>query len=269
MSEGERVDPVIITGVPRSGVRLMAAILDAHPRLASGPDLPFLITMALQWREIATTLGANHAKFHNLPPESVREAFRSAMLALFEPRLRREGKGRFVMQSFAAMLSLDVLAALFPAAHFVFMVRDPRAVAMSLQKCDWRNPANGARLPYTVNPTAGARLWTELMQAGLRSVPALERVGRLHIVRYEDLCTNPGATLKRLGDYLGEAAPAAGVTHASAACVVASADNQHPPLRTGVIDVDAVDGWRGTMRGDTLREVTACTFPLASRFGYG
>jgi hypothetical protein len=104
-----------------------------------------------------------------------RSAFRAAICSLLAPRLAAVGKPRFVIQSFAAALSLDALAALFPNARFLLMVRDPRAVAGSLLRCDWRNPRDGQRLPYTRDPVAGTRLWMDFMNAALPGALALQQ----------------------------------------------------------------------------------------------
>src|SRR5262245_16832029 len=250
-------DPIVLTGPPRSGVRLLAAILDSHPRIASGPDLPFVVTMALQWREIAANLGANHAKYHGLPPARVREAFARAIRDLFTPRVQAAGKGRFLLQSFAASVSLDVFAALFPASQFIFIVRDPRDAALSLQRCNWVSPRDGTPLPYTRDVALAARTWSDFVQVALRSMPALDTAGRLLVVRYEDLCANPSAALQRVGAFLRDQQPAAQVMPASAALVSESLENPHPPLRLGPVTANSVGRWRMELRGAALAAAKA------------
>lgn len=261
-------DVTILAGAPRSGVRLLAAILDNHPRMSSGPDLPFVVTMAQQWHEIRQTLGANHAQFHALPPQQVRQAFQDAITRLFTPRLNQTGKPRFVLQSFAASVTLDVFAELFPASKFVFVVRDPRDIVLSLQRCEWRNPRDGTPLPYTRDPIAGARMWSEFMQIAMRTIPRLQASGRLALLRYEDLCVKPDVTLSRLAAFLNETQPAAQVTPASATLVTAASDNPHPPLRVGPINANSVGLWRLKLNGPALSAVRAIVFPLAGQFGY-
>ena len=142
-------DPVIVTGAPRTGVRLLAAILDGHPRIASGPDLTLVAALAGQWRRIDSELAHNHAEHHAIPPEASRAAFRAAAMELLTPRLRQSGKERFALQTFTAAVIPEVLASMFPEARFVLMVRNPRDVALSLLQCDWRDVHSGRPLPYT------------------------------------------------------------------------------------------------------------------------
>lgn len=268
MADTDERDPLIVTGVPRSGVRLMGALLDAHPELASGPELPFLVTTAMQWKESATTLGENHAKYHALSPEQVRDAFRFTARKFFEPRLQREGKRRFVIQSFAAMLCLEAMTGLFPTARIVLMMRDPRAVALSLLRCDWRNPQDGRPLPYTRDPALGGRLWAEFVRTSLPSITRLEREGRLKIVRYEDLCTEPSETLAAVGAFIGTTAPPGEVRQASAQFVTAVPDNPHPALRIGKLDTASTGAWRSRMPSETAGAIQAGATPLAEKFGY-
>ncbi|HEY5806573.1 MAG TPA: sulfotransferase [Povalibacter sp.] len=260
-------EPIFLCGAPRSGVRLLAAILNEHPQLASGPELPFLITMARQWSDIEHTLGENHQRHYGLEPAMTRSAFRAAICSLLAPRLAAVGKPRFVIQSFAAALSLEALAALFPNARFLLMVRDPRAVAGSLLRCDWRNPRDGQRLPYTRDPVAGTRLWMDFMNAALPGALALQQAGRLAVVRYEDLCARPAAVLHGVTQFLGEpVAPEPRVVAASASLITLSEESPHPPLREGLLDTASIRP--RTLDPRLLAAVEQMTGPLRSRFGY-
>jgi Sulfotransferase family len=229
-------DPVIVAGVPRTGVRLLAAILDAHPALASGPDLPVIATMVQQWHEIHTHLAEHHEKNHRVAPGQSRAAFREATLKLFVPRLESTGKQRFVLQSFAAVALLDRFASLFPEARFLFTVRDPRAVVQSLLQCNWRDVKTGEALPYTRDPVAAARFTAHHLASGLPRARALRSEGRLMMVHYERVCTDPAAAMVQVGAFLHEPGPNPFVAPESAALVTLSPDNPHPPLRCGAVD---------------------------------
>ncbi|HEX2140408.1 MAG TPA: sulfotransferase [Woeseiaceae bacterium] len=229
-------DPVIVTGPPRTGVRLLAAILDGHPALASGPDLPVVATLVQQWRQIDAELGINHDRHHGIPPEASREAFRAAAMKLFATRLQLAGKKQFVLQSFAAALLLEPFAALFPKARFIFMTREPAGTARSLLRCDWRDARSGEPLPYTRDPAAAARFSSDFLSLALRSTPALQAAGRLITLSYEELCSEPRASMERVGAFLRSSAPEPRVLPASAMLVTKSSDNPHPPLRAGAVD---------------------------------
>lgn len=239
VAAGDLPDPIVVTGAPRTGVRLVAAVLDGHPALASGPDLPIVATLVRQWREIENELGANHHRHHGVSPEANRAAFRAAALRFFAPRLQLAGKRRFVFQSFAGAVLLEPFAALFPAARFVFTTRRPEDVVRSLLRCDWRD-AHGELLPCTRNPAAAARFCSDIEALAAQARRALETAGRLMCLSYEDLCSDPRAAMARLGVFLGESPPEPRLLRRSARVVTRSAENPHPPLRLGPIDTRSI-----------------------------
>jgi hypothetical protein len=261
-------DPVLIAGVLRSGVRLLASILDGHPLLGSGPELPFMVTMARQWQELRATLGENHARHYQLSPEDVRARFRASALEIVMPRARHARKARFVLHSFAASVSLEALAELFPQAKIILTLRDPRDVVRSLLGCDWRNPRDGQPLPYVQDAAAAAKLWSDFTEIAMRSVPALEARRRLIRLRYEDLCLRPQDTMDRLGAFLEIEPPRAIVEAASAAAVTASLGNPHPALRVGAIDDRSVGPGRTALNQRDLAAVESATLALRQRLGY-
>lgn len=261
-------DPVIIAGMPRSGVHLLASILDGHAALASGPELPVILTIAHQWRDIAATLGANHERHHLLPQEATRDNFRTTILRLVMPRVGRAGKHRFVYHSYGAAVSLDVLAALFPASPIVVLLRDPRDVALSLLRCNWVSPRDGRPLPYTRDPLAGARMWLEFMGHTARCLPALQAAGRVLLLRYEDLCARPDETMQRLGAHLGEPPARPRVSDRAARHVVATTDQASPPLRVGAVDTRSVGRWRTGLNASDAIRVTQMTESYRRRIGY-
>jgi hypothetical protein len=80
---------------------------------------------------------------------------------------------------------------LFPEARFIHLVRDGRAVAASLLPLDW-GPNNVMH---------AAEFWMARCAAGLSA--ELELAGRVLRVRYEDLVTEPEATLRRIAAFAG------------------------------------------------------------------
>jgi hypothetical protein len=230
------LDPVIVTGVPRTGVRLLAAILDGQPTLASGPDLPVIATLVQQWHEIHSNLAEHHERNHRVPPDRSRAAFREAVLKLFAARLESTRKQRFVLQSFTAVALLEQFASLFRDARFILTVRDPQAIARSLLKCDWRDVRTGEALAYTRDPVAAAHFTAHHLASALQNARELQSDGRLMVLPYEGLCADPAGAMAQVGSFLDEAVPHPFVLHSSAELVTRSMDNPHPPLRFGAVD---------------------------------
>jgi hypothetical protein len=265
-SSSRLADPIIITGPPRAGVQLLAALLDGHRSFASGPELPVIITMARQWQEISETLGANHAQHYALKPDDVRQAFRTALLRLWSPRLNATGKRRFVMPSFAAVAFLKLLAALLPNARLVLVTRDPRDVVASLFRCDWRSANEGKRLPVTVDVRSATQLWVDSMQIALAGAQELAPSGRVTLIRYEDLCADPLASMRGLASFVGEESLPVAFSPESAALVNVAAGNPLPPLQPGAIRGASVGRWRTVLTASDQRLVESVAGPLFAKF---
>lgn len=268
MSDSAPADPVIVIGAPRSGVGLLAALLDAHPRLASGPDLPCLITILRQWRDLERTLGASHSRHFSLQPSRRRSAFRAAIESLLRPRLQLTGKRRFVIQSFAGVVCPELFRELFPQARFVLVLRDPRDVTASLLRCDWRVSGQSARLPCTTSAQMAAAQWLESIRIAWRHSRSLLAAGRMFVLRYEDLCRTPATALGQLGRFLGESAPSPRVTAESAALVSASLHNPNPPLRIGRITSESVGRGARELGESDLATIEKVSGNVMAELGY-
>jgi hypothetical protein len=91
---------------------------------------------------------------------------------------------------------------LFPAARCIFVLRDPRAVIASMLEVGTRAAAKGY-------PT---QLWTRSLPAAIAyvqryfraaRVAEAEASGRMLVLRYEDLVTEPEAETRAICDFLG------------------------------------------------------------------
>lgn len=134
------------------------------------------------------------------------------MLRRAVERVRASSGGSvFVNKRIANIYRVTPLRRAFPEARFVVLVRDGRAVSLSLSKVDWWP---GSTVPwYGGTPTEWtaqggdpwelcARNWVEelrVMEEGLRGVPA-PQILRL---RYEDLVSDPIATLTDMAAFAG------------------------------------------------------------------
>ncbi len=123
---------------------------------------------------------------------------------------RFAGGSVFVNKRVANNRRIPFLAAAFPEARFLWIVRDGRAVAYSLSRVDWwegsvvwwygGTPAQWVaegRDPWELC----ARNWVAELQAveeGIQAVPA-DRVLRLS---YESLVADPPGTLRRVAEFL-------------------------------------------------------------------
>lgn len=104
----------------------------------------------------------------------------------------RQGKPRWGDKRPSYAQNLDAIFAMFPDAQFVNVVRDPRAVALSVRNVGW----------YDGDVVGGADLW-------LRSLQAVDRWRRrlgadqLFEIQYEELVHDPRYSLERIAAFLG------------------------------------------------------------------
>ncbi|WP_433515533.1 sulfotransferase [Nonomuraea sp. CA-143628] len=157
------------------------------------------------------------------------------------------------------------LAAAGVDVHVVHVVRDPRAVAHSWRKTVER-PEDGRPMTRW-GPARTAAHWTaqnlalDLLAA--RGVP----VTRL---RYEDLLADPAAALATLADTLGLGTALPFLTGTTAQLTTAHTASGNPMRFTvGPIELRRDDAWHSGLPRHHRHLVTALTWPLRSRYGYG
>jgi hypothetical protein len=173
---------------------------------------------------------------------------------------RASGAPVFVNKRIANNRRIPLLRQAFPDARFVSLVRDGRAVAMSLSKVDWwadslvwwygdtpnRWAAEG-RDPWAVC----ARNWVEELRAvedGLEGVPA----GQVLALSYESFLDAPVDTLQRLADFAGLA--------------------PSRPWERSVRSLgfpDRNEAWRTRLDDDAVRTITDIQADELRRHGYG
>lgn len=202
--------PIFLVGCPRSGTTLLQSMLDHHPRVAVAPET-FYVRRFWQRRKFFGDL-RDDARLEHLAreiaglPEFAEmeldgERFLAAAInaprdhgALFEILLRQfaelRGKPLVAEKTPNHLLYMKTLARFFPAARFVHIVRDPRAVVSSWQSVPWS----------TGSIRGDAEVWRKYQRAARAQEPAL--AGRVHRLKYEDLLAAPERELANLCSFL-------------------------------------------------------------------
>ena len=159
---------------------------------------------------------------------------------------------------------------LYPRAHIVHLVRDPRAV-MASQKNRWRRrklAADGMAVPryesvrvwVNYHPYTVGRLWVQATRAALE----LAEHPRVTLVRYEDLVQNPEPTVRTLCGLLG-------LSYDPAMLDVAQVNSSHQSSAGGArkgMHTDSIDRWRLALTGAETAVTEQICGPLMRRFGY-
>lgn len=199
LEDGNRL--LFVGGPARSGTTLVQNTLDSHPEILGTPELLHLPTL-LQLR----------SSFRRSVDEGMLDYFCNASdvdQAVYEFADRLLGPvvaatdARYVSEkSPSNVLVFEGLHALLPAARFVFVVRDPRAIVSSLLKVGERARVKGEGVPeYTQDVRKAIRSVRDHLKAGFdfaRRCP-----DRCCVLRYEHLTACPEEVTRELCDFLG------------------------------------------------------------------
>jgi len=126
--------------------------------------------------------------------ETVKERTLGELLStVYRAETKAQGKRYVFIKENHVYRFHSFIAANFDNPKFVYLVRDPRDMALS-----WKKAAN---LRGCV--VRAAETWKNDQNHGLMLAHTLLPFDRTHIIRYEDLVRDTDSVLKRLCDYLG------------------------------------------------------------------
>ena len=199
-AQTDRPPAPFIVGVPRSGTTLLRLMLDAHSELAIPPETHFLpkLFKACEGEGDARARVLELLSTHRRWPDfelSVDEVAEhlggdgpldagDAARAFYEAYAAKQGKPRWGEKTPQYVKVMGRIAAALPEARFIHLIRDGRAVALSLMEVSWG--------PSTV--AEAAELWVELIGSARRKAARLPYYVEL---RYEDLIADPELVVRR------------------------------------------------------------------------
>jgi hypothetical protein len=200
-SGGPHAEAIFLIGCQRSGTSLLRRIVDTHPRIACPPETAFIEPILRGVREDRARKGFEGMGYGE---DAVTAALARFVASFFEGYAASQGKPRWADKTPHHVDILEDLWRLFgPGARFVLIVRDGRDVAFSLSERFYPAIQPAVREAGGDVPLGAARFWvaqTEKILAFEASHPSA--CTRL---RYEDLTTDPEATLRPVFAFLGEA----------------------------------------------------------------
>src|SRR6266702_1263122 len=182
------VAPVFILSAARSGSTLLRAILGSHSQLYAPPELPLKhlgVRADTKWIE-ASLDGLE------LTIEDLEHMLWDRVLA---DALQRSGKPRIVVKTPSNVLVWERIAACWPDAKHVFLLRHPAAAVASLHSSfdpAWRPEEAGSM--------------EESVARGLRYMNVVEEARSALggcTVRYEELTASPERVVRELCEFLG------------------------------------------------------------------
>lgn len=278
MSAVDVARPVLICGVGRSGTSLLHSMLNAHPALAFPPETHFFRRYVAPRRararfergrvqDFAARLAQDEdftrvdlAAHELLAPE------RDGALDLarvFERLLARvaarEGKLRVGDKDPRNIDHLDALAAAFPGAFVLHVIRDPREVLLSRTRAAWSRGR-----PWWQH----ALLAEDQLRRGRAS--GAQRFGARYLeVRYEDLVSAPEATLRRVAAHIDvDYAESMLDFGASAASLIDGRERAWKKETLGPLLGDNIEKWRTNLSATQIRFVERVSVEAFERLNY-
>ena len=190
-----------IVGCARSGTTLLRVMLNRHSRIAIPTESLFIADYLRCRRQLGPEsmrrllvreYEVGEWGLRPTPAElGVWDSVPGLLGGLHELYAQRAGKSIWGQKTPRLVRHLASLAEAFPAARFVHIVRDPRAVVWSLM----RSPVHRGNALY------GSRRWSLDVGAARRFAAA--SAGRMLEIGYERLLAEPEATLRQVCRHLG------------------------------------------------------------------
>ena len=207
--------PLFIVGLPRSGTKLLRALLTNHPRIFAPPaETDFLPYWNRHWQRFGRLsdrrcFRAFYASAVRAPYfVYMREAGRlidcekwfdlcadHSAASVFEALVRHDSgcganpRAIWSDKSPSYLLQVRLLTSLFPAARFIHIVRDVRDYCVSINRA------------WGKNMLRAAQRWSDSLRTFQDDVS--QTGATCHTLRYEDLLENPQRELVRACAFIG------------------------------------------------------------------
>ena len=211
---GQPDRPVIIGACPRSGTTLLRTMLHCHPELAIPRETRFVLEAWKRRKEFGDLReAANRRRLARWifkreksqgrrlgldPSEAIQRVaaapptLGSLLATCFLLYAEKHGKPRWGDKRPKYAARMTAVWDLFPNAHFINVVRDPRACVASMRRLGW----------YDGRIAPAVELWERSIATVGSWRPKLAS-DQLLDVRFEDLVAGPVPTLTRVAEFVG------------------------------------------------------------------
>jgi Sulfotransferase family len=255
--------PIFVVGHPRSGTTLLAAMLGAHSHLDCGPETLLFARLAkadpdrvldprtwpgsgVSFVQSLHLRDQSVAELFGQPEEAVRAYLKArppSVAALLESltaaHAAANGKPRWVEKTPGQLIYAEEIRAGWPEAQIVRLVRDPRAVALSMSRVPFAGETPAIHL---VGVARADRLSRDFFRRDQGSLT----------IRYEDLVSDPQTTLLRVCEFLGEAFEPQMIERPESAGLAAPHE-WWKAKASEPIDTSRIEAWRAEMSEEDAR----------------
>lgn len=277
--------PFFIVGCDRSGTTLLRVMLTCHSKVFIPPETAFLPRLweraadygdfssdRQRWlfiRDVAVFSATGKTQSLNVLGLDEDEAYLaikitaphdypSACAQLFRAAASKKGKKFWGEKTPDNTFYIPRLAAMYPGSKFIHLIRDPRAVALSMMRVDFgENTAEG-----------GAERWLKRV-AIARDEGRKLGSSRYREFRYESLVTKPYDTLSNLCQWLNFRYETAMLDYPSCSENLVRAEHKHlfelinSPPRT-----DRIHAWRHALNSSEINDVELVAGALMRELNY-
>jgi hypothetical protein len=193
--------PLFLVGCPRSGTTWLQIVLGGHDNIATVRETHlfdrYLYDIYARYEREAQNPGKDGLRvlFDSSAFDALCRGFSDRVLARIAGT---KPDATIVLEKTASQIWVAMrMARLYPAAHFLHIVRDPRAVVASMlayAREDWANEPG-------LDAARAAEIWRDAVTIGHREMAAL---GHRQIeLRYEDMQADPNGALHIIWQRLG------------------------------------------------------------------
>jgi hypothetical protein len=272
-------DPIYIIGTERSGSNLLRLMLDAHSGIVV-PHPPHVMHFFAPIEKCYGDLGDRarlrilvedvlelvraHIYAWDVPldVDAITDAARprdalGVMAAIYDAARAASGKRRWGNKSTFMVHHVERALARDTAARFVWLVRDPRDVAVSSRTSVFS----------TCHPFNTGRLWAMQQAEALAQQKRVPEA--IHLLRYEELCDEPEKSLRALCAFLGEDYEPRMLQYFEGSEAQKSASLSESWKNTASPVQRTNHGrWRKELTAADVRMVEASAAPIMRRLGY-
>lgn len=179
----------MVIGSMGSGTTLLRLMLDSHPNIMIAQETGFLRAAQAQYHIPFWKFGGEWLSRIGMTEDELDVAVGRFYDDFFSAAAAKRGAGRWGDKTPYHVHHMALAARIFPDAQFVATVRQPGAVARSMDRFHW-------------DWSKGIQHWSHSNQAMVDN--GIDLADRFHLIRYEDLVTDTESVMREVLDFLDE-----------------------------------------------------------------
>jgi hypothetical protein len=297
------IQPLILNTIGRSGSTWLAGLLSSHPEIAGYRPMQFETRVATYWMSVFQALSQPRSYLSQIVPtnlesdrtwwlgngakgspdiadpalerwlandavEQVVELSRGRIEAFFQQVRETQGKpdARYFLEKFLSEpVILDLLNEFYDEAREVILVRDFRDVASSVLAFNRKRGYQAFGREHVESDADYIRFVAHSQALGVLKRWE-EQKDKAHLVRYEDLITEPEQTLQKIFEFVGVSASPAVVAATLERAISESPSMDHH--RTARDPGATIGRWREDLSPDLIAACAEYLDPMLEAFGY-